>query len=76
MKVEVRSSQKCCASCFFWDGERELKPNSYGMIFIVEDFRDVRTVGMCTCARSTFVSRNMPANNVICNCYQKWHALK
>ena len=76
MKVEERSSLKCCATCHFWQGERQVKPNSYGQFFIVEDFRDARTVGVCGCGASRYCSRQMPANNVVCDKYRKWMALR
>ena len=76
MKVDVHSNHKCCASCFYWSGCREIKPNSYGMQFTVENFNSVKTVGTCTCGQSRYASRSMPANNVPCSYYQKWYALK
>ncbi len=54
MKVDVHSNHKCCASCFYWTGSREVKPNSYGMQFTVEDFNSVKTVGTCTCGKSMY----------------------
>ena len=76
MKSEVRTGQKCCASCEYWGGSRQLKPNSYGQIFIVDNFTDVRTVGICNCGQSRNCSKNMSANNVVCERYVKWSALR
>lgn len=76
MKNQVMSYQKCCASCFYWTGSRELKPNSGGTVFFVENFNSVNTVGVCSCGSSMYASKPRPANAVICNCYQKWFALK
>ena len=76
MKVEERATLRCCATCEFWQGARQVKPNSYGQIFIVEDLRDPRTVGVCGCGASRYCSRNMAANNVVCDKYRKWSALR
>ena len=76
MKVEERSSLKCCATCHFWQGERQVKPYSNGAYFIVEDLRDIKTVGICGCGASHYCSRPMAANNVVCDKYLKWMALR
>ena len=60
MKVEERGTLRCCATCDYWQGARQVKPNSYGQIFIVEDLRDPRTVGVCGCGASRYCSRNTP----------------
>ena len=76
MKVEERATLRCCATCEYWRGARQVKPNSYGQIFIVEDFRDPRTVGICGCSASRYCSNAMPANNVVCDKYRKWSDLR
>lgn len=80
MKVEVRSHRKCCASCNYWGGARELKPNSYGQIFLVENFNDHSTnassAGICRCPQSMYASQMKAPNSTVCNKYSKWFALK
>lgn len=76
MLNDVYSTHKCCASCEFWNGSRQLKPNAGGRVFQVNDFTSVYTVGLCVCGRSINVSRERSANSVVCNNYQKWQALK
>ncbi len=76
MLMNVNSSHKCCASCEFWGGDRQVQPNSGGRGFQVDEFTSVKTVGYCECGRSMYASRERPANAVVCNCYRKWHALK
>ena len=76
MKTDVRSNHRCCASCEYWGGERQLKQNSNGQIFIVDNFLDVRTTAICNCGTSRYCSQNMSANHVVCERYLKWRALR
>lgn len=73
---DILSNQRSCGSCEFWSGVRQLKPNSGGRVFQVENYYSVHTVALCVCGNSEHVSRQRTPNSVTCRCYQKWHALK
>ena len=76
MLQTVMATQKCCASCEYWRGNRSLQPNAQGRAFTVKDFSAVKTTGICECGKSTHAGRERPANSVTCNQYLKWQALK
>lgn len=76
MKNDVMANVRCCGSCEYWSGSRQVKPNSGGTVYQVEDFYSPQTSGSCLCGKSVFASRERVANGAFCNCYQKWRALK
>ena len=71
MSYQMGSSQKLCATCGYWIGQRE--PNFYGSMVVLES-QSVR--GKCWCLGGPFARAEKFSNTCACSRYERWIVLR
>lgn len=71
MSYQMSGTQKLCATCVYWIGQRE--PNFYGNAVILEN-QSVK--GKCWCLSGPFARAERSSNMGACSKYEKWPVLR